>query len=115
MPRRSNHHLADWARDRALRDLVAAGAQVWLASDMVHAKAVIVDDELALSGSVNLDARSLFLNYEAMTVFYGEHEVRWYADWCAQHIAQAQPYDARRPSWARDIAEGMVRSIAFQL
>ncbi len=115
LPRRSNHHLADWARDRALRDLVAAGAQVWLASEMVHAKAVIVDDELALSGSVNLDARSLFLNYEAMTVFYGEQEVRWYTDWCARHIAQAQPYDARRPSRARDIAEGMVRSIAFQL
>lgn len=115
LPRRSNHHLADWARDRALRDLAAAGAQVWLAPGMVHAKAVVIDDELALSGSVNLDARSLFLNYEAMTVFYSEREVRWYADWCALHIAQAQPYDARRPSWARDIAEGMVRSIAFQL
>jgi len=115
LPRQSNHHLADWARERALRDLVAAGAQVWLADGMVHAKAVIMDDDIALSGSVNLDARSLFLNYEAMTAFYGAQEIRWLSDWCDQQIAQAQPYDARRPSWTRDIAEGMVRSIAFQL
>lgn len=115
LPRQSNHHLADWARERALRDLVAAGAQVWLADEMVHAKAVIMDDDIALCGSVNLDARSLFLNYEAMTAFYGTQEIRWLSDWCAQHIATAQPYDARRPSWTRDIAEGMVRSIAFQL
>lgn len=115
LPRQSNHHLADWARERALRDLVAAGGRVWLAEGMLHAKAVIMDDNIALSGSVNLDARSLFLNYEAMTAFYGEQEIRWLSDWCAQHIALAQPYDARRPSWARDIAEGMVRSIAFQL
>ncbi|MNT19931.1 cardiolipin synthetase [compost metagenome] len=74
-----------------------------------------MDDDIALCGSVNLDARSLFLNYEAMTAFYGAQEIRWLSDWCAQHIALAQPYDARRPSWTRDIAEGMVRSIAFQL
>lgn len=115
VPARSNHRLADMARERALRDLSAAGAHVWLAPTMVHAKAVLMDDELALVGSLNLDARSLFLNYEAMTAFYGADEVRWLSQWCAHLIAQARPYRARRPSWLRDIAEGVVRSVGFQL
>jgi cardiolipin synthase len=115
MPARSNHRLADWARERALRQLAEAGGQVWLAPHMLHAKAVLIDDDLALSGSLNLDARSLFLNYEVMTAFYGEAQLRWLSDWCAAHIAKARPYHARRPSWARDMGEGVVRAVGFQL
>jgi len=115
VPARSNHRLADMARERALRELSAAGAHIWLAPAMVHAKAVLIDDALALVGSLNLDARSLFLNYEAMTAFYGAQELRWLSQWCAHLIAQAHPYRARRPSWLRDIAEGVVRSVGFQL
>ena len=115
VPRRSNHRLADWARERALRQLVAAGAQVWLAPGMVHAKAVVIDDELALCGSLNLDARSLFLNYEAMAAFYGPAEVQWLSRWYQRQIAGAQPYRARRPSLLRDIFEGVVRAVGFQL
>lgn len=115
VPLRSNHRLADWARERALRELAAAGAQVWLAPGMVHAKAVLVDDDLALSGSLNLDARSLFLNYEAMAVFYSGPELQWLSRWCARQIALALPYRPRRPSWTRDVAEGVVRAVGFQL
>lgn len=115
VPERSNHRLADIARERALRALAAAGAHIWLAPAMVHAKAVLVDDGLALAGSLNLDARSLFLNYEAMTAFYGEEQVGWLSAWCEEQISAARPYHARRPSWMRDIAEGVVRAVGFQL
>jgi cardiolipin synthase len=115
VPARSNHRLADWARERALRQLAAAGAQVWLAPGMVHAKAVVIDDGMALTGSLNLDARSLFLNYESMTAFYEREQVQWLSDWCARQIAAAQPHHARQPSWLRDIAEGVVRAVGFQL
>ena len=46
LPARSNHRLADVARNRPLRDLARAGARVWLTPHMVHAKAVVIDDEL---------------------------------------------------------------------
>ncbi len=115
VPARSNHRLADWARERALRQLAAAGAQVWLAPGMVHAKAVVIDDSMALTGSLNLDARSLFLNYESMTAFYEREQVQWLSGWCARQIAAAQPHHARQPSWLRDIAEGVVRAVGFQL
>lgn len=115
LPRQSNHRLADWARGRAVRELLAAGAEVRLLPGMLHAKAVVVDEVLALCGSSNLDSRSLFINYEAMAAFYGRAEIDWLADWIARTAADAEPASARPPSWLRDIAEGMVATVAFQL
>ena len=115
LPRRSNHRLADWARGRAVRELVEAGVDVRLLPAMLHAKAVVVDDVLALCGSANLDSRSLFINYEAMAAFYGRAEIDWLADWINAHAAQAEPASAKLPSWLRDIGEGIVATLAFQL
>lgn len=115
LPRRSNHRLADWARGRAVRELVEAGVDVRLLPAMLHAKAVVVDEVLALCGSANLDSRSLFINYEAMAAFYGRAEIDWLADWINAHAAQAEPASAKPPSWLRDIGEGIVATLAFQL
>ena len=115
LPRRSNHRLADWARGRAVRELLEAGVDVRLLPAMLHAKAVVVDDVLALCGSANLDSRSLFINYEAMAAFYGRAEIDWLADWINAHAAQAEPASAKPPSWLRDIGEGIVATLAFQL
>jgi cardiolipin synthase len=115
IPARSNHRLADWARERALRELAAAGAQVYLFPDMIHAKAVIIDDNLALCGSANLDGRSLFLNFELMTAFYGPSEIAWLTAWVERKVQQSNSYQARQPPWWRDVVEGMVRAVGFQL
>ena len=115
LPKQSNHRLADWARGRAVRELVEAGVNVRLLPAMLHAKAVVVDDVLALCGSANLDSRSLFINYEAMAAFYGRAEIDWLADWINAHAAQAEPASAKPPSWLRDIGEGIVATLAFQL
>ena len=69
LPARSNHRLTDIVRHRSLRALAGAGVRVWLAPHMLHAKAAVIDDVLALVGSTNLDSRSLFLNYELMVAF----------------------------------------------
>jgi cardiolipin synthase len=115
MPARSNHKLADFARHRALRDMVAAGARVWLHPRMVHAKAVLVDDELALVGSANLDGRSLFLNYEMMIAFYDRQAVVDFAHWAEARREECAPYRARHPGRAREIVEGLLLWLAFQL
>ena len=115
MPSRSNHVLADIARHRPLRDLAAAGARLWFAPHMLHAKAVVVDDELALVGSANLDARSLFLNYELMVAFYEPSDVRRFAAWIAAEKDLATRFHPREPGLVRDLAEGLVLWLAFQL
>ena len=115
LPRHSNHRLADIARYSALRELAAAGARVWLASAMVHAKAVLIDDELALVGSANLDGRSLFLNYELMVAFYDPEVVRDFANWIDRQRSGATLYQAQPPGLMRELVEGSVRWVAFQL
>ncbi len=115
LPRRSNHRLADMARPAALRDMSAAGASVWLADGMIHAKAVVIDNELALAGSANLDERSLFLNYELMIAFFEPADVHRFAHWIEQQRAAAAFYRARPPGVVREFSEGLIRWLAFQL
>lgn len=115
VPRRSNHRLADWARGRALRDLAAAGAEIYLFPRMIHAKAIVIDDTIALCGSANLDSRSLFLNFEMMVAFYGAEQINWLAHWIAARAGESTPYTIREPSLPVDLAEGVVRVVGFQL
>ena len=115
VPQQSNHRMADWARERALRSLALAGAEIYCSPHMLHAKVAVVDDNMALCGSSNLDGRSLLLNYEAMTAFYSPVEVAWLSQWCSQQITDSQPYQYREPGWWRDLGEGLVRAVAFQL
>lgn len=115
MPAVSNHRLADFVRGRPLRELANAGADIRLLPQMSHAKAVVVDDTLALCGSINLDARSLLLNYESAVVFYGKAEIDWLATWIDTQAANAAPYEARPPGLLRDLAEGGLLAVAFQL
>ncbi len=115
LPARSNHRLADLARHAALRDLAAAGARVWLVDDMVHAKAVLIDDDLALVGSANLDERSLFLNYELMVAFFDRTDVGRIGDWVGTLRQRGTAYAAQPPGLSRQFIEGIVRWLAFQL
>lgn len=115
MPKQSNHRLADLARHRALRELTAAGARVWFLPHMIHAKAVVVDDELAFVGTANLDERSLFLNYELMVSLYEPTDVKRFSQWIARRQGSAVPYQPRPLTFWREIGEGLLLWLAFQL
>lgn len=115
LPARSNHALADIARQRSLRELAAAGARIHLLPQMLHAKALVIDTGFASGGSVNFDGRSLFLNYELNVLFHDAAQIDALADWFAALRAQSSAYAARAPGWWRDAGEGLVRSVGFQL
>ncbi len=74
-PRNSNHKLVDKARAGYIRDLLNCDIDVYFTEGMIHAKAVLIDNNLAMIGSVNLDNRSLFLNYEVATFVYSTKQV----------------------------------------
>jgi cardiolipin synthase len=115
LPRRSNHRLADVARHRPLRELAAAGARLWFTAAMLHAKAIVVDEQLALAGSANLDLRSLFLNYELMVAFYEPTDVARFADWIERERVAAVRFLPTEPGLVRDLFEGLLLWLAFQL
>jgi cardiolipin synthase len=76
VPARSNHPVTDLARRHYVRELRRAGAKVWLFTPgMMHSKAMIVDDRIALFGSANFDPRSLFVNFEVGVIVHSESEV----------------------------------------
>jgi cardiolipin synthase len=115
IPAKSNHRLADFARNRALRSLSNAGVSIHLLPTMNHAKAVVFDRSLALCGSPNLDSRSLLLNYESAVVFYAAQEIDWLANWIEALIPAAAAFNCRAPGLFRDLCEGLLLSVAYQL
>lgn len=115
LPLHSNHRLADIARDRYLRDLVAAGATLRAVPfAMMHAKAMLAD-EVALAGSANVDLRSLFLNYELGCLFLSPPDCAALASWFARVDARAVDYQPASASWGMALVEGVVLLAAFQI
>jgi cardiolipin synthase A/B len=82
VPARSNHRTADYAGGSYLRAVAAAGGKICcFRPTMLHAKAVLVDDGLAVIGSANLDMRSLFYNYEIALFCTSNAEIDAIARW----------------------------------
>ena len=115
LPARSNHRLSDVARRRALRALSAAGGRVWRVPHMLHAKLAVIDDVVALTGSANLDSRSLFLNYELMFAFHDAEAIAACADWFGRERLLATQHVPAKAGLLSDLAEGLVLWVGFQL
>jgi len=65
LPGRNNHPVAGAAARHGYERLLASGVEIWeWNGDMVHAKTAVVDGEVTLVGSSNLDPLSLRRNYE---------------------------------------------------
>ena len=88
-PKKSNHQLADRARASYIRDFLANNIDVHFTKNMIHAKAVLIDNNVAMLGSVNLDIRSLFLNYEIATFLYSKNDVTKMYEWADKILADS--------------------------
>jgi len=71
VPRHNNHFYVGLAGRALYEDLLVAGVRVFeRRPPFIHAKAMLIDDTLALVGSANLDVRSLRLHYETNLAVY---------------------------------------------
>lgn len=85
LPLRSNQRLADIARLRSLALLHQAGVEIrFYQPGMLHAKLVIADGLVALTGSANIDMRSLFVNFEIALTHYTRRDIELLSEWIAQ-------------------------------
>lgn len=71
VPEKSNHWYTTWASRAMYEDLLEAGVRIFeRAPPFIHAKAMTVDDRMAIVGSSNWDFRSLYSNYETSLAVY---------------------------------------------
>ncbi len=116
IPARSNHPLVDLARRHYVRELREAGAHVLLfAPGMLHSKAVIVDDCVALLGSANFDLRSLFVNFEIGVFVHTAADVQVMKAWALEltrHCHESKPRPAKKFHPFGNLLEELSRLLA---
>ena len=106
LPDKSNHWLADLARGHYLRALQSAGGKVYLCRHrMIHAKNIVFDKDTAVIGTLNIDMRSLYLNFEVALFVYSGPDVQNVADWMEGLVDATEPLGDRRPTRLQQIAE----------
>lgn len=72
LPKRVDSLMVHWASRSYFELLLEAGADIkQFDGGLLHTKAMLMDDELALVGSLNLDIRSLQLNFELTVALFG--------------------------------------------
>ena len=106
MPAKSNHLAADLVRGPYLRQLADAGGTVLLhGGPMIHAKNMVFDDTTAVTGTINFDLRSLYLNFEVAMFAYNRARVREIARWMEGRMAESRAFDPTPPPRARLFVE----------
>lgn len=115
-PRSSNHPVADFARRHYVREMQRAGANVLLyGPGMLHSKAMIVDDTVALLGSPNFDLRSLFVNFEIGVLVHSAADVAAIKAWAvdlAQRCHPPKPERRRKTRIIGNVIEDLSRLLA---
>ncbi len=71
MPQRNDSRLVHYTCRSYFDDMLAAGIRIFgFKGGLLHTKSVVVDRQVALFGSVNLDVRSLWLDFEVTLGVY---------------------------------------------
>jgi cardiolipin synthase len=78
---------------------------------MLHAKVTLIDHEIAVLGSANLDMRSLFLDYEIAVFIYTRPEIDVFGRWFEELLTDCGASLAE-PGRVRALAEDFGRLLA---
>jgi cardiolipin synthase len=113
LPERLDSKLARFAGQACFDGLLEAGVQIWrYEPDLLHTKTITVDRRLAIIGSVNLDMRSLWLNFEISLAVYDPDTAqqirRLQSGYLAESVQLHPEAWGRRPRTER-MAEGVLR------
>ncbi|HAV13942.1 MAG TPA: cardiolipin synthase [Opitutae bacterium] len=94
LPLHSNQKLADIARHHSLKELKKAGVEIlFYTPRMLHAKMILADSQLAMTGSANIDMRSLFVNYEIAQIHYSKQDIELLEQWSNNLMKDCITYD----------------------
>nr|MBP6553406.1 cardiolipin synthase [Vitreoscilla sp.] len=113
VPQKVDSFLVRYASQAYYRVLLQNGVKIALfTGGLLHTKSVVVDDEFALFGTVNMDMRSFYLNLELTMALYSPTEIHALALQQQAYLRDCVYIDAarwqRRSVW-RTLLENTVR------
>lgn len=115
VPKRTDSKLVTFAARSYFDDLLAAGIKIHeYGPRMMHSKALLCDDDLAIVGSANFDHRSFRLNFEVAVMFRDAGIVAELAE-LIQHECGHAPRvrdDRARPLWRLRVPEALARLVS---
>jgi cardiolipin synthase len=95
IPQKNDSIMVQWASRSFYEELLAAGVTIYeFHGGLLHTKSVVIDQKFCLVGTVNLDMRSLWLNFE-VTLAVDDQEFTQQLYWQQQsYIDQSQAVQA---------------------
>lgn len=116
LPEKTDNVLAHLAGRSGYPALLEAGIHLYEhPRTPLHAKAVLVDDHLALIGSANMDVRSFRLNFEAGIILYGPEPANTLQAMADAAIRQSRRIVRHKRRWTTPlttVAEGLARLLS---
>ena len=92
MPERNDSRLVHYTCRSYFDDMLAAGIQIYgFTGGLLHTKSVVVDRHVALFGSVNLDVRSFWLDFEVTLGVYDPDFAEWLTALQNRYIEDSKP------------------------
>jgi cardiolipin synthase len=115
VPRMSDSRLVTLAARSYFDELLAAGVKVYeYGPRMLHTKALLVDEDVAIVGSANFDARSFRLNFEVSVLFRDAGVAAALAQLVEGEFAHAPRVREQRPQdlWTVRLPEALARLLS---
>ncbi|KAF1719900.1 cardiolipin synthase [Pseudoxanthomonas wuyuanensis] len=115
VPKLSDSRLVTYAARSYFDELLAAGVKVYeYGPRLMHSKALLCDDHLAIVGSANFDHRSFRLNFEISMLFRDRTVTATLAQWLEGEFAVSQQVqgNGQRAFWRRRLPEAMARLLS---
>ncbi|NNG46579.1 MAG: cardiolipin synthase, partial [Deltaproteobacteria bacterium] len=106
VPEKSDLRMVWLAGRSYFHDLMQTGVKIYLYRPTnIHTKSLIIDDDVGVVGSSNVDIRSFFLNFELGVFLYGEKEISLLASTFEEDLSRSRQLDpgafSRRPKTVR--------------
>jgi len=116
IPDKPDHPFIYWATLSYIGEMLKSGVSVYLyRNGFIHAKTIVVDEEIATVGTANMDMRSFKLNFEVNSFLYDSEISRKLADAFKEDIKVSELLTiekySRRSRWIR-VKESVSRLVS---
>lgn len=98
IPHKNDSMMVQWASRAFYTELLEAGVKIYeFDGGLLHTKSVVIDDQFCLVGTVNMDMRSLWLNFEVSLAVEDKEFTEQMAS--LQRLYMSQSYPIQLNQW----------------